>query len=138
MLIMDFLRFFVLKCTHKEIIIIFWHFDLCISSVICLINSCEAKSNPKHWQFVFAKKKKKEFCMILCRVTLDGQLWPSISSLSQFSFAQYFFHVIHIINKAWYLDAILQKLVIMKAAQKTFNWAFNGGDFPFLNQILFF
>jgi accessory gene regulator protein AgrB len=58
--------------------------------------------------------------MILWRVTLD-QLQPSISSLSQFSFAQYFFHIIHIINKAWYLGAILQKLVIMKAAPKKFN-----------------
>jgi hypothetical protein len=44
---------------------------------------------------------------------------------------------IFIFNKVWYLGAILQKLVILKAAQNFKNLIINGGDFPFLNQILF-
>jgi hypothetical protein len=45
---------------------------------------------------------------------------------------------IFIVNKPWYLGAILQKLVILKATQNFKNLTFNNGDFPFLNQIFFF
>jgi hypothetical protein len=62
-----------------------------------------------------------------------------------FDFAQYVFYIIHIdalkfftLNKEWYLCAILQKLVILKAAQNFRDKTFNGGDFPFQNQILLF
>ncbi len=45
---------------------------------------------------IFFCPKIDEFCMILCRVTLDDQFQPSISSSSQPGFAQYLFHIIHI------------------------------------------
>jgi hypothetical protein len=42
---------------------------------------------------------------------------------------------IFIVNKPWYLGAILQKLVILKVPQNFKNLTFNGGDFPFLNHL---
>jgi len=43
-----------------------------------------------------------------------------------------------IVNEPWYLGAILQKLVILKVVQNFKNLTFNGGDFPFINQLYFF
>jgi hypothetical protein len=59
-------------------------------------------------------------------------------------FAQYFFYIIHI-DAFKFLPSIKngifvqssKKLVILKAAQNFRDETFNGGDFPFLNQILF-
>jgi hypothetical protein len=52
-------------------------------------NTARVRTVPNTGEFFCPKID--EFHMILCRVTLDGQLWPSISSSSQLSSAQYFF-----------------------------------------------
>jgi hypothetical protein len=39
------------------------------------------------------------------------------------------------VNEAWYLDPILQKLVILRGVQSK---NLIGGDFPLLNHILLF
>jgi hypothetical protein len=45
----------------------------------------KAENSPKT-QVIFFCPKIDEFCMVLCRVTLDGQLWPSICSSTRLGF----------------------------------------------------
>jgi hypothetical protein len=80
---------------------------------------CKAENSPKTLVILFCTKID-EFCMILCRVPLNGWVWRSISSSSQLGFAQYFFShhsyrcllstlECFTINKARYLGAIPPK-----------------------------
>ncbi len=80
---------------------------------------------------IFFCPKIDEFCMVLCRVTLDGQLWPSICSSSRLGFPLKKFprHSYRGLLSTWEIvsslkhDILLQsfKTVILKAAHLTFK-----------------
>jgi hypothetical protein len=88
----------------------------------------KVENSPKNRWFFSAQKGWILYDFVLIYIGWS-KCWPSISSSSQLNFAHHscrcllsIYLRIFIINKAWYLGVIFQKLVILKTAQNFKNW----------------
>jgi hypothetical protein len=81
-----------------------WSFRVCViyknKTLFCIYSPKNNKalssyiSSKSLWVFVYPKKGW--ISMIFCTLTLDGQLWPSISLSFQLHFLSFCPHIIHI------------------------------------------